>query len=161
VPGSEQWELSDGIVTIRPPRRQDTAALVAGREDPETRRWLGESEEEPTPTACIVVGGEVVGWVDFDTDREWLKPREVNVGYAVFAPHRRQGYAAAGLELLLRRLSQLGSYHTARLSIERANTASIALAQRAGFQLAESDERNVDCTQVIPVADSRPRHRRI
>ena len=71
--------MSDGVITVRPLASGDQAVLVAGR-DGESRRWLGEGSDDPTPTGCIVAGGQVVGWVDYDTDRDWLRSDQVNVG---------------------------------------------------------------------------------
>ena len=80
-----------------------------------------------------MVAGEVVGWVDYDTDREWLQAGEVNIGYNVFARHRGNGYASRALELLIRYLDESTVFHTATLRIDPANAASLAVAARSDF----------------------------
>ncbi len=123
---------SDEVVTIRAPHEGDSGLLVAGRDD-EWRRWLGPGTEEPSPTACIVVADQVIGWIDFDTDREWLRAGEVNIGYNVFAPHRGNGYASRAVDLMLRFLDDSTTFHTATLLINPGNLASLAVAARCGF----------------------------
>ena len=123
--------VSDGVVTIAPLTAVDQAALVAGR-DVETRRWLGEGSDDPTPTGCIVAGGQVVGWVDYDTDRDWLRPDQVNLGYQVFPEHRGNGYATRAVRLLVQHLAARTSYREATLLIDERNTASLAVARRLG-----------------------------
>lgn len=121
----------DGVVVLRSPDDDDVPSLVNGR-DNESRRWLGPGDSAPRPVACIVVDGEVVGWVDYDTDREWLADGEVNVGYSVFAAHRGKGYAPRAVELLLQHLARATPFHTATLLIDAGNHASLRVAAKLG-----------------------------
>ena len=125
--------LSDGPVTIRPAEPNDVAALVAGR-DAVFHRFLGPGDPSPSPVACIVVDGVVVGWVDHDHERAWLADDEVNVGYHVFAQHRGRGYATRAVRLLLEHLAVDTPWRTATLLIDAANERSLALAARLGFE---------------------------
>lgn len=132
VPEPELQASTDGVVTLRPPQDGDRQFLVAGR-DEEFFRWLGPGSEAPSPTACIWVGDELVGWVDYDLEREWLQAGEVNVGYYLFAAARGKGYASRAVELLLVHLRCHTKHSVATLVIHPANGRSLALARRLGF----------------------------
>jgi RimJ/RimL family protein N-acetyltransferase len=123
---------SDGHVTLRAFRNDDRAALIGGR-DAEFERWLGVGSTDPAPTACIIVDGELVGWVDYDIDRDWLESGEVNIGYNVFAEHRRRGYATSAVALLIGHLARATSYRTATLLINADNIGSLAVAAALCF----------------------------
>jgi RimJ/RimL family protein N-acetyltransferase len=141
----EPWARSDGVVTLRPPAPGDAAILIAGR-DADWERWLAPGDPEPRPTACIFVEDEIVGWVDAGTDQAWLQPGEVNIGYNVFAGHRRTGYASRAVQLLFELLQEGGKVETAYLVIDGKNTASLAVADSVAAEpiepLAERDRPN-------------------
>jgi RimJ/RimL family protein N-acetyltransferase len=123
---------TDGVVTLRPPRRGDAELLVAGR-DEEFFKWLGPGSAEPSPVACVWADAELVGWVDYDLEHEWLGPGEVNVGYYLFPEARGKGYASRAVELLLQHLSRDTEHTAATLVIRPENDRSIKLAHRLGF----------------------------
>jgi RimJ/RimL family protein N-acetyltransferase len=125
-------EVTDGVVTLRPPARGDSQLLIEGR-DVEFFRWIGPGADVPNPVACVWVGDELVGWVDYDRGHEWLKPGEVNVGYFLFVSARGKGYASRAVELLLRHLEDRTEHAAATLVIDPENTKSLAVARRLGF----------------------------
>jgi RimJ/RimL family protein N-acetyltransferase len=124
--------VSDGVVTLRPPGPGDAQLLVAGR-DEEFFRWLGPGSETPRPTACVWAGDELVGWVDYDLEHDWLRPGEVNVGYYLFPAARGKGYASRAVELLLGHLGRHTGHTVATLAIDPENAQSLRLARRLGF----------------------------
>jgi RimJ/RimL family protein N-acetyltransferase len=127
---AEHWRVTDGVVALRPSTAADAVTLVAGR-DAEWRRWLGPGDHEPHPTACVEVGGQVVGWVDHDDESTWLAQGQVNVGYSVFAPWRGRGVCTRALMLLVHRLALDGRVHEVTALIDADNTRSLDVARRA------------------------------
>ena len=144
----EAWQLSDGVVTIRPPHPGDAAILIAGRDD-EWARWLSPGVDNPNPSACIVVDHVIVGWVDFDPDADGLAPGEVNIGYNVFAPFRGKGYATRAVLLLLERVRDEGRYDVGVVSIAHGNRASTRVAAKAGFVLTDELRAGLRMTRPI------------
>lgn len=141
--------ITDGKVVIRSPKPGDAAVLITGR-DEIFHRFLGLGSDEPCPTGCIVVDGKVVGWVDYDLDRAWLEPGEVNVGYNVFARHRGRGYASRAVQLLMHHLAVDTCYHTATLLIHAGNDRSLDLARRTNFTLSGVVDGNPYFKRPVP-----------
>lgn len=126
------------MVSLRQPVAGDAAIIVNNR-DPVFHRFMGEGAPDPAPTAVIQdSAGNVVGWIDYATDHDWLADGHVNIGYTIFAGYRRLGFASRALSLLLTHLQQVDDVTTATLLIDPANTASLALADRAGFRQQEA-----------------------
>jgi RimJ/RimL family protein N-acetyltransferase len=123
---------SDGVVTLKPPRPGDARLLVEGR-DEQFFRWIGRGADVPCPVACVWAADELVGWVDYDLEHDWLGPGEVNVGYYLFPEARGKGYASRAVELLLLHLGRDTDHALATLVIHPENLRSLALARRLGF----------------------------
>lgn len=141
--------INDGMITLRPPQQGDAHVLIAGR-DQVFHRWLGPGSDDPQPTACIEVAGEVVGWVDYDSEREWLQPGEVNVGYNVFGHYRGKGYATRAVQLLIHHLAVRADTRIATLVIDAENHRSVALARRLQFELTRTDEGQHHFARPVP-----------
>ena len=149
---------TDGVVTIRPPQPGDGELLIAGR-DEEFRRFLGAGDPDPQPLGCIVVAGEVVGWVDHDRDRSWLEPGEVNVGYALFPAARGRGIGKRAVRLLIHHLAVDTDATVATFLIDPANERSQRLAQRVGaVRVADLDGNPYFKLTVTPMAAAEPAH---
>jgi GNAT superfamily N-acetyltransferase len=123
---------TDGVVTLRPPRPGDAQLLIEGR-DEEFHRWLGPGAKVPAPVACVWIGNELIGWVDYDLEHDWLLPGQVNVGYYLFPGARGKGYASRAVELLLLHLRRDTEHTVATLVIHPDNERSLSLARRLGF----------------------------
>ena len=129
-------EPTDGVVILRRPAPSDRKVLIDAR-DAESRRFLGEGSPDPQPSAVIMdPDRRVVGWIDQDSERAWLGPGEVNVGYSTFPEHRGRGVAQRALALLLAVLADDDHCTTATVLIDPANHPSIAVARHAGFEPA-------------------------
>ena len=89
--------VADGVVTLKAPGPGGAQLLVEGRDD-EFFRWLGPGAESPNPVACVWAGEELVGWVDYDLEWDWLEPGEANVGYYLFRGARGKGHASRAVE---------------------------------------------------------------
>lgn len=123
---------TDGVVTLKPPGPGDGQSLIEGR-DGQFFRWIGPGAQTPNPVACVWARDELIGWVDYDVDHDWLKTGQVNVGYYLFAPARGHGFASRAVVLLLEHLRRDTAYTTATLMIHPDNSRSLALAARLGF----------------------------
>jgi RimJ/RimL family protein N-acetyltransferase len=132
LPDADRPIATDGVVTLKAPRAGDSRLLVEGRDD-EFFKWIGPGADVPAPVACVWVEGQLVGWVDYDLDHEWLRPGQVNVGYYLFPSARRKGYASRAVELLLLHLRRDTEHEVATLRIHPENARSLALARRLGF----------------------------
>jgi len=151
---SFEVELCDEIVAVHPFDPADRAALVRGRDD-EFYRWLGAGSSEPAPAGCIWVQGDLVGWIDYDHDRPWLREQEVNIGYSVFQESRGNGYATRALRLLCDFLQSQDPPISPSLLIDPKNVASRAVASRAAFECVSK----VDGQQLFRPAAGDPARR--
>ena len=157
--------LSDGLVTLRPPREDDLRAIERGIADPDVIRWIGPSGSatevlelnrsrwaEGTGAtfsicdqkdACL---GHV--WVNLDhADSE-----RGSVGYWLLPEARGKGLATRSVQLIS--WWARGDLGLARLSLttQPSNEKSLRVAQRTGFvregvlrSYAAIGGRRVDC----------------
>ena len=163
--------IAAGAVTLRPPRDDDRAAIVAACRDPEVVRWFGVPqpytdeharrwvhEEAPgewargTEAMFVIAdgAGAYAGAIDLRvTERE---PAVGEVGFLVAPQARGRGYAVAALRAVTRwGFAELG-LRRIQWRAEVGNEASRRVAERAGFamegwlrQASESDGRRYDC----------------
>ncbi|GIG56906.1 hypothetical protein Lfu02_12780 [Longispora fulva] len=143
-------ELSDGVITLSPPRPDNVDAHLAG-EDAPLVRWLngGPGTREgveayfrhcreqwdtagPLRAFGIRVAGTLAGTVDLRFEGEGLAPGQVNVAYGLYPSFRGRGLATRAVLLVLRYAAGAGG-REAVIQVEPDNPASAAVALRSGF----------------------------
>lgn len=101
-------------------------------------RWPDRGDERFNFTLAVTLDGSVIGDVHAWNTDEPLQPtsddpREVWLGYALDPRHHGQGYAAEAVGRLITWLGQLGAVRI-YANTYLANTASVALLRRLGFE---------------------------
>ena len=172
--------LSDGVVTLRPLRADDAAAIAAACQDPEIRRWIpiipvpyAEADARRFILMTLQAWHDGTSYefaiADAKTDRYvgsiglHLGPnaRRHAVGYLVTPEARGRGVAARALRLITR-------WGFADLGIERlslwtlpGNVASQKAAESAGFRFeavtrnweTDRDDRPIDAVMFAMTPD--------
>ncbi len=119
------------------------------RQDPTLQPWLlramGLRGEAGAPGRLPLM----VGHIGFHTapDPEYLRglaPGGVEMGYSVFPPYRRRGYAREAAQALMDWASREHGIRRFVVSISPQNAASLALARSFGFQRIGSQMDEVD-----------------
>jgi RimJ/RimL family protein N-acetyltransferase len=157
VPQYPQPTLTNGRLTLRPPREGDIPALVEACQDPEIPRWTRvpspytetharewlESPFEGVRLAITDAEDRFVGTtalMEIDEERSYAE-----IGYWVAAQARRQGVASGAAALLRDWAAEELGLTLIEIVVHRDNQASLRVPPRAGFtatgEMREAPER--------------------
>ncbi len=146
-------DLTDGVIFLRPLNPEDALDHLAG-EDDQMARWLsgGRStletvrgyiasceEEWRTNGPRRAFGifdcatNQLIGSIEANLAYR-LEPGQVNVSYGVFSDWRGRGIAQRALDLMSSYLRSSTELRQMVVRIACENTASVKVAQKAGFQ---------------------------
>jgi RimJ/RimL family protein N-acetyltransferase len=145
-------KLTDGVIFLRPLDAKDAADHLAG-EDEEMAKWVSGGRSTPVTVAAYIRNNQeswrsggprrAFGVFDCASDRlagfievnlaRLVGPNQVNVSYGVFRQWRRQGVALRAINLMGEYLRTATDARQMVLRIVPANTASLKLAEKAGF----------------------------
>lgn len=152
----ENFELSDGVIALRPFRIEDAKAHLAG-EDSEHIKWLNDGHassiesverwiernkkfwENNGPVfnfSIRTADGKIIGMVEANVDDktiEGLKHGQANISYALYPAARSKGYMSHVLTLIEDFLRSRG-IKEAIIRANPENKASIYVPKRAGFK---------------------------
>lgn len=145
MPLLDLFKTCEGGLSLRLATREDASALLAWRNDPQTRkasrntatvqpeehrRWLAALLEDPERCLFIIMAnGRPCGQVRLDTTTDG-----VELSWSIALEYRRRGYARQALSRIVRALP--GETLTAWIRSE--NLGSIRTAEAAGFHLDET-----------------------
>ena len=142
--------LTDGAIVVRPRREEDLDAMAAASHDPETVRWLDDPPMDAEARRTSIARSQEA-WrsgraapltvADASTDEavgvinlQFRDDGTVSVAYHVFPGHRGRGIAPRAVSLVADwALGRLGIGQLI-LEADEANTASIRVAEKCGFQ---------------------------
>jgi RimJ/RimL family protein N-acetyltransferase len=149
--------LTDGVVTLRRFRDEDTLAIAAACVDPEIARFLPDVPQPYTiddahaylayATSQWVAGRQRPVAITGGKDDAFLGAIEVrleeegSIGYWIAAASRGRGFATRALLLVSRWAVTEGGVERLELTTHPENLASQRVAERAGFSC---DERRAD-----------------
>lgn len=132
--------LEGELVTLRPPRSEDTDQLTRILAEPEVLPWWGphdiddvrKEQIESEAGWVIEVEGETCGWVEFF---EELEPRYMHANLDIYltASLHGGGHAIEALRLAIRHLVERG-HHRFTIDPALANGRAIAAYTKLGFQ---------------------------
>jgi len=145
-------KLTDGVIFLRPLGAEDAVAHLAG-EDEEMATWVSggrstlagveafirnnqESWRNGGPRRAFGIfdcaSNRLAGFIEVNLAR-LAGPNQVNISYGVFPQWRRQGVALRAITLMGEYLRAETEARQMVLRIMPANTASLKLAEKAGF----------------------------
>ncbi len=145
--------LTDGVLTLRPFTLADVQAHLEG-EDDEQVRWLSGGASTPaTVTAWVErnlqswasdgpvynfaicpVAQQPVGMIEANVRVPGLLPHAANISYGLYPRARSRGYATRAVQLMLAYLAERDGVRAAVIQVDRQNTPSVRVAERAGFR---------------------------
>ncbi|WP_328394757.1 GNAT family N-acetyltransferase [Nocardia sp. NBC_00416] len=143
--------ISDGVIGLRPIEVADAAAQPAAgdreslRRAPGTRtpnivaefeRYVAEwADDGPRKTFGVVdvVSRTLAGTLALALEQEFLRKRQADIEYGIYAPWRGRGIAGRSVILACRYLARHDLADEAVLRIDPDNMAAIALAHHLGF----------------------------
>jgi RimJ/RimL family protein N-acetyltransferase len=145
VPSYPQPTLTDGRLTLRPPRLDDVPALVAACQDPEIPRWtrVPSPYAEEHARAWIESDREGVHLLVFDAEDRLLGNVGLmeldgegygEIGYWVAAAARGRGVAGGAVALLRDWAAAELGLTLIEILVHRDNAASLRVPPRAGFE---------------------------
>ena len=146
-------QLSDGVIFLRPHIAGDAADHLAG-EDSEMAKWLSGGRSTLANVEAFIQrsqeswrsGGQrrpfgvfecatnrLIGFVEANLGM--TASGQANISYGIFQPWRGQGLALRALDLMDRYLRTETQVQQMVIRISPANTASLRVAEKAGFTL--------------------------
>jgi RimJ/RimL family protein N-acetyltransferase len=145
-------KLTDGVIFLRPQTVEDAADHLAG-EDEEMAQWVSGGRGTPATVEAFILNNQeswrtgsprrsfgifdcastrLIGFIEVNLAR-LVGPGEVNISYGIFPQWRRKGLALRAIDLMDKYLRTATNASKMVLRIVPANTASLRLAEKAGF----------------------------
>ena len=151
-------ELTDGVVSLHPPRPEDAANYLAG-EDHEIAKWLSGGRSTMATVQSYIGSCEenwrgdgprrafgifdcatnrLIGSIEANLAFPLLEPTQANVSYGVFPAWRGNGTALRALRLIGAYLKSVSGMRQMVLRISCENAASLRVAENLGSSFSGS-----------------------
>ncbi len=147
-------DLTDGVVSLRPPRPENAADHLAG-EDHEIAKWLSGGRSTMATVQSYIESSEenwrcdgprrafgifdcatnrLIGSIEANLAFPLLEQTQANVSFGVFSSWRGNGIALRALGLMATYLKGVNGMRQMVLRISCENAASLRVAEKSGFQ---------------------------